>query len=327
MRQWVRLSFVVPLALAMAGALRAQSLSNGIAAVVNGRVITKSEVREAINAQEQMLRFQLQNDPTVLQREVAKLRATALDSLIDRELILAEFKRLGASLKPQWIDDDVNGIIRDNFKGDRDAFVRELARSGMTVKEFREMREKMMIVSAMRGRQSATDAPVLPGEIDRYYERNIDKWRSGGSIKIRTITIPKYSSEPGASPEGQKKLINELRRKVLGGADFAALAKTYSQDSHASAGGSWDWMPRDQMKPSIAAVAFSLKRGGLSEIIEEEGAYILLGCEAVKPGDAKPLSELRSEIERSIQAERSKDSLDAWMKNLRRRAVIKKLSQ
>lgn len=325
MRQWVRLSFVVPLALAMAGALRAQSLSNGIAAVVNGRVITKSEVREAINAQEQMLRFQHQNDPTVLQREVAQLRATALDSLIDRELILAEFKRMGAAIKDQWIDDDINSIIRQNFKGDRDAFVRELARSGMTVKKFREMREKMMIVSAMRGRQAAADAPVLPGEIDRYYERNIDKWRSGGSIKIRTITIPKFSSEAGATAAGQKKLAQELRRKVVNGGDFSALAKTYSQDSHAEQGGEWEWMPRDQMKPSIADVAFSLKRGGISEVLEEEGAYIIIGCEAVKPGEAKPLSELRGEIERAIQAEKSKGSLDAWMENLRRRAVIKKL--
>ncbi len=301
----------------------AQSSSNGIAAVVNGNVITKSEVREAVNAQEQMLRFQFQNDPTVLQREVANLRATALDSLIDRELVLAEFKRLGAQIKAQWVDDDINSIIRESFKGNRDAFVKELAGSGMTLKKFREMREKMMIVQAMRGKVGTNNVPATPREVEEYYQKNISKWREGGAIKISTITLPKFTGGD-STPEKQKKLAEELRRKVVGGADFATIARTYSQDSHAENGGAWDWMPRDQMKPSIATVAFDLKTGGISNVLEEEGAYIIIACDAVKHGNAKPLSEVRDEVERLISADRSKTVLDKWMDGLRKRAVIKK---
>ncbi len=298
----------------------AQSSSNGIAAVVNGQVITKSEVRDAVNAQEQMLRFQLQSDPAALQRELANLRATALDSLIDRELVLAEFKRLGATIKSQWVDDDVNSIIRESFKGDRDAFVKELAQNGMTLKKFREMREKMMIVSAMRGKQASNDVPATPKEIEEYYQKNIDKWRSGGMIKISRIVIPKYSGEAGTSPEGQRKIAEELRRKILSGSDFAATAKAYSPDSLYED----DWVARDQMKPSIASAAFALKQGGISPVIDEEGYYIIIACEAVKHGEAKPLSEVRSSIQREIQADRSKGTLDKWMNDLRKRAVIKK---
>ena len=310
--------------LGLAASASAQSSSNGIAAVVNGNVITKSEVRDAVNAQEQMLRFEFQNDPARYQREVANLRATALDSLIDRELILAEFKRMGANIKSQWVDDDVNGIIRESFKGDRDAFVKELAKNGMTLKKFREMREKMMIVSAMRGKQAATETPATPKEVEEYYKKNIDNWRSGGMIKISTITVPKFSGEAGTTPEGQRKLAEEIRRKVMGGADFAATAKSYSQDSHAEDGGAWDWMPRDQMKPSIAAVAFGLKQGGISSVIEEEGTYIIIACDAIKYGSAKSMSEVRQEIERAIQMEKSKGTLDKWMDGLRKRSVIKK---
>jgi len=310
--------------LGLAASASAQSSSNGIAAVVNGNVITKSEVRDAVNAQEQMLHFEFQNDPSRLQKELSNLRATALDSLIDRELVLAEFKRMGANIKSQWVDDDVNGIIRESFKGDRDAFVKELAKNGMTLKKFREMREKMMIVSAMRGKQAATETPATPKEVEEYYKKNIDKWRSGGMIKISTITVPKYSGEAGTTPEGQRKFAEEIRRKVIGGADFATTARSYSQDSHAEDGGAWDWMPRDQMKPSIAAVAFDLKQGGISSVIEEEGTYIIIACDAIKYGSAKPMSEVRQEIERSIQMEKSKGTLDKWMDGLRKRSVIKK---
>lgn len=306
--------------LGLVSASMAQSSSNGIAAVVNGQVITKSEVREAVTAQEQMLHVQYANDPAVLQREMTKLHATALDSLIDRELVLAEFKRMGAALKSQWIDDDVNGIIRESFKGDRDAFVKELAKNGMTLKKFREMREKMMIVSAMRSKQATNDTPATPKEVEDYYKKHIDSWRSGGSIKVSRIIIPKYSGEAGTSPESQRKIAEELRRKIVSGSDFAKTGRAYSPDSLYED----DWVSRDQMKPSIAAAAFSLKQGEVSDIIDEEGFYIIIACEAVKHGAAKSLSEVRPEIERAIHSEKNKGSLDNWMDGLRKRAVIKK---
>lgn len=323
LRPMIRLFFL--LTLSAAAHLSAQSSSNGLAAVVNGNVITKSEVRDAVNAQEQMLRFQLQNNPAALQRELNNLRATALDSLIDRELVLAEFKRLGAAIKSQWVDDDVNGIIRESYKGNRDAFVKELAGNGMTLKKFRELREKMMIVQAMRGKQAAQQPPATPQEVQDYYNKHIAEWREGDMIKISTITIAKFSADSNGTVESQRKLAEEIRGKLLKGADFATTAKTYSQDSHAEDGGAWDWMAKDQMKPSIASVAFGLKNGGLSEVINDDEAYIIIACDAIKYGNAKPLKELRPEIERAISSEKSKGVIDKWMEGLRKRAVIKKI--
>jgi peptidyl-prolyl cis-trans isomerase SurA len=317
------LHLAILIAMAMAPSGFADS-SNGIAAVVNGRVITKSEVRDAVEAQEQMLRMQLHNDPAAYEREVAHLHATALDSLIDREIVLAEFKRIGASLKSQWIDDDINTFIRETFKGNRDAFIKELANSGMTLKKFREMREKMMIVQAMRSKQASQQGPATPREVEEYYKKNASKWRQGDMIKISTITIPKYSGTPNSTPESQRKLADEIRSKLAKGAGFAATAKTYSQDSHAEDGGAWDWMARDQMKPSIASVAFGLKTGGLSPVIDDEAAYIIIACDAIKYGDSPPLEKMRPEIERAIQSEKSKSSVDQWMEILRTKATIKK---
>jgi peptidyl-prolyl cis-trans isomerase SurA len=318
-------SIITLITLAVGAQLQAQSSSNGIAAIVNGNVVTKSEVRDAVNAQEQMLRFQFQNDPGALQRELNNLHATALDSLIDRELVLAEFKRLGAAIKSQWVDDDVNGIIRDSFKGNRDAFVKELAGTGMTVKKFRDLREKMMIVNAMRGKQAAQQSPATPKEVDDYYKKNQDKWREGGMIKISTITIPKFSTETSVTVESQGKLANELRTKLVNGADFATTAKAYSQDSYAESGGAREWVDRDQMPPAIANVAFGLKTGGISEVINEQQAYIIITCDAIKYGNVKSMQELRPEIERSISSEKSKGVIDKWMEGLRKRSVIKKL--
>ena len=297
---------------------------NSVAAVVNGKVITKSEVREAVDAQTQMLRIQLRDDPGKLQSEIAEMRAKALDNLIDRELVLGEFKKLGGVIKPQYVDDDINQIVREGFKGNRDAFVTELAKSGMTMKKFRELREKMIMVQVMRARHAGDLPPPTPREVDDFYQKNGDKYRDKDMIKISTITIPKYTGEAGSTAESQRKLAQEVRSKVLAGGDFPTLARSYSKDGQAENGGERDWMERKTMDKSLANVAFGLKPGGLSPVIEEPAAFVLIRCDAKKLGDPVPLDKVRTEIEKAINAEKAKGSLDKWLENLRRKAVIKR---
>ena len=300
-------------------------MSNGPAAFVNGNVITKSQVRDAVLAQEQVIRFTFRDDPANMQRELAELRASALDSLVDRELILSEFQKLGGTIKPQYIEDDINGIIRESFKGNRDEFVTELAKTGMTMKKFRELREKMLIVQVMRGRHSRDLPPPTPREVEDYYRQNNEKFRDNDMIKIATITIPKFSGDADATPEKQKKLAQELRAKVVAGADFATIAKTYSQDSRAEDGGEWEWMERKQMKKSLADTAFGLKDGGVSQVIEDETSFVIIFCQAKKFGKSEPLEKVRPEIERVINQQKAKESLDKWLADLRRKAVIRKM--
>ncbi len=303
----------------------AQTYTNGIAAVVNGKPIMKSEVRDAITAQEQMLRFKHREDPEGFAKEAAELKSTALDSLIDRELILSEFTKMGGTIKSQYVEDDINTIVRESFKGDRDAFVTELAKTGMGMKKFRDLREKMIIVNVMRGRHGGDQPPATPREVEEFYQKNIDKFRDKDMIKISTVTIPKFTGDADASIEKQKKLAQEIRAKIVAGADFGSMAKTYSQDSRAEGGGAWDWMERKQMKKTMADAAFALKNGGVSQVLEEETSFIVIYCDTKKLGDATPLEKVRPDIERVIDAQKSKESLDKWLADLRRKAVIKKM--
>jgi|UniRef100_UPI003784489F peptidyl-prolyl cis-trans isomerase SurA len=321
---FLRISLLLSLSVVAFTTVKAQTYSNRIVAVVDGVPIAASEVRDTITAQEQILRYQHQNDPARLAKELAEVRASAVESLIDREILLAEFRKIGGVIKGQYVDDDVNTIIRESFKGNRDAFVDELAKTGMSVKKFREQREKMIVMNVMRARHSGDHPPATPREVEDFYNKHVDKWREGDQIKISTISIPKFSGEAGSSPEKQKKLAQELRSKIVNGGDFAAAAKAYSQDSHAENGGSWDWMAKTDMMPAIANAAMELKTGGISPIIDQETSYIIVACDAKKLGTAPPLEKMRPEIERMINQEKSKDNIDKWMESIRKKHVIKR---
>jgi peptidyl-prolyl cis-trans isomerase SurA len=307
------------------GSALAQSYSNGPAAAVQGKVITKSEVRDTVRAQEQILMGMFgATDPERMKREIAETRANALDALIDRELVLIEFAKVGGVIKPQYVDDQINNIVREAFKGDRDALVTELAKGGMSLKKFREMQEKNIVASVMKAKKAGDMPPATPKEVEDYYNKNVDKWRVGDQVKISTISIPKFTGEAGASPEKQRKLAEEIRAKVVGGADFAATARTYSQDSRSEFGGAWDWLPRTELDPMIANTAMGLKTGGISQVLEKETNYIIVACDAKKLGTAPPMDKVRGDIQKMIEQEKSKKAIDEWMQELRKKAVIRK---
>ena len=143
-------------------------------------------------------------------------------------------------------------------------------------------------------------------------------------IKISTITVPKYTGDPSVTVESQKRLAEELRAKVVGGADFGETARTYSQDSRAEDGGAWDWMERTQMKKSIADVAFGIKEGGISQVVEDEAAFLVIAVDGKKLSPPKPIEEVRPLIERMIRMEKSKAALEGWLESLRKKATIKR---
>ena len=294
----------------------------GIAAKVNGKVITRSEVREAVQAQEQIIVMTIK-DPAERDKKLAFVRERALDSLIERQLVLGEFEKMGGAIKPEYIDDEIKRIILDSFGGDREKFIHELTKGGMSLKRFREMQEKMIVVQIMKQRQTSHLPPPTPADVESFYYKNADKFRDKDFVKISTITLPKYpAGDVKATPEGQKKLAEELRKQISDGADFASKAKTYSQDSHAEQGGEWDWIERAQMDAKVASAAFSLKPGALSPVIDVGTSYMIILCNAKRPGNMAPLDKARPDIEKFIKAEKGRAHLNGWLASLARKATI-----
>ncbi|QIF00688.1 SurA N-terminal domain-containing protein [Roseimicrobium sp. ORNL1] len=296
--------------------------SYGIAATVNGKVITTSEVREAVQMQEQLIQMTVK-DPRIAAARLAELRESALFALIERQLVLSEFEKLGGSIKAQYVDDDINNIIRESYSGDREKFLHDLAKTGMTIKKFREQREKMMVVSVLRSRQTANLPPPTPAQVDAFYKKNLDKFREKGYIKFSTITIPKYPvGDASTSTESQKKLAQEIRTKISGGADFATMARTYSQDSRSEMGGDWGLQERDGLSKEIADVAFDLKQGSISPVTEIGPNYMIIFCESKELGKLEPLETARPKIEKVISAEMGREAVNRWLSGLASKAII-----
>ena len=99
---------------------------DGIAAVVNGDVITYSQVRALTAPREKLMRQQLTGKQ--LEQSLTKLRELALKDLIDRRLVIQAFKKESYEIPDHVVDERMHQIIRESFGGDRNTFIKRSRR-------------------------------------------------------------------------------------------------------------------------------------------------------------------------------------------------------
>jgi peptidyl-prolyl cis-trans isomerase SurA len=311
--------------------LRAQDASqpqaqiiNGIAAVVNGDVITFSQVQEIVVAQEKSAAQIYHGEE--LQQKIKVMRQQAIKDLIDRALILQEFHKKEFTIPEYVIDDGIQRIIRHDFGGDRTAFVRTLQAQGFTMARFRQIQKDKIIVQAMRQAKTSDNVIVSPVKIREYYNKSSAAYTTPAQVKLRMIVLQQGVAAGDASSDAnvnKKQMADEIREKLAAGGEFDRLAQMYSDDSTKETGGDWGWIERKTLNEELAKVAFSLKKGEISPVISLDNSYYILMAEDSKPAVTKPLSEVQPEIVNNLVQQEKLKAQDRWLESLRKQAYIK----
>src|SRR4029453_3318711 len=191
----------------------AQEVLDGIAAVVNDDVITFSQVRELVGPAEAMARRELRGE--ALPAKIKEIRLKAINDLIDRQLILQEFNKNKFNIPDHFVEDRVGTIVREEFGGDRSAFVRTLQAQGYTFERYKNLEREKMIVQAMRAQNVKNDIIIPEPRIQEYYQKNRGEFSEDDQIKLRMIAIRK--AENGS--DSRRAMVEEIRSKIVEGAE------------------------------------------------------------------------------------------------------------
>jgi foldase protein PrsA len=92
---------------------------------------------------------------------------------------------------------------------------------------------------------------------------------------LRQKLADKYASDDSLNADAKKKA-EDILAKIQGGADFATMAKQYSQDPSASNGGDLGYFSKGKMVPEFEKVAFSLKIGEVSGVVKTVYGYHII---------------------------------------------------
>ncbi len=158
---------------------------------------------------------------------------------------------------------------------------------------------------------------VTAEELQSYYNAHQDQFRVPESVTVRHILI----RTPAAGPDGKvdPKVVAEARAKaedilkqLKAGADFATLAKKYSQDpASAPNGGMLGPVTRGRTVPEFEKAAFSTPKGQTSGIIQTDYGFHILHVDDKTEAHMKTLAEAKPEIEPILAHDKEKAAAEA----------------
>ena len=245
---------------------------DGIQSVVSSQVVTRMEVVDYCRPAIDTLRRQYAAEPDVLQQKLNDTFADGLTNLVERQLILKSFEMDGYKLPESVVDELVQEHIRDRF-GDRITFMKTMQAQGKTAEQYRKQVREQYIEAALRNQNIQREIFVSPYKIESYYLANPDEFRLEDQIKLRMIVLTKSAPDD----TNVLKLAREIQAQIKGGTPFAEMAAVYSQGSQQHQGGDWGWVQRSVLRKELADVAFSLKPGAVSDLVDTpDTCYLML---------------------------------------------------
>jgi parvulin-like peptidyl-prolyl isomerase len=295
-------------------------LANAIQAIVNDAVITYHEVDVLNQMTAPLVVSKYSNSRALLESKISEMQHENLDTLVDQQLILREFKTAGYSLPESVLDDLVQESIKTDF-GDRATLTKTLEARGMSYEKFRQQIKDRFIVAQLRIKNISQEIIISPHKVEKYYLDHHDDFKEEDRVKLRRITLNK-SSDPNAP--NARKLAEEIRDRLKQNVSFAEIASEMADMNaqNSQAGREGVWYDRSALRRELAEAAFALKAGQCSEVIETGSECYLLMVDEVSTAHYKNLGEVRGEIERRLLTEERNRIEKQWMDKLKKKTFV-----
>jgi len=324
---------------------------NGIAARVNGKVITKKEVAVLMQPRIAMLQAQANNgiplSPKKTNDYLKGVEKEILDELIDNKLVLSELEARQADLPDHIIEQDMQRIIKDVYEGSEKKFRADLQKAGMTWAKYKEIQKEKILVQAFKGQQigkvTAPNEAELEAERQKLRElpagREFDQDKISYEkiyiMRLKTTRDPDTFEPKPVPPEQQDKLVEEILEKLNNGGSFSELAKAHSDDAYARDGGQVPMTPRADLSSDFAMMMFDAQPGELVGPIPDRAinketkevvvrGYTIFRVKSVEVGPAKPMEDIRNQLISRVTKQKQRAQFERWLAPKRKSAIIKR---
>jgi len=294
-----------------------QESTKGLAAMVNGKPITVAEVENNLIIAQK--RYEAMKK-RLTDAERKELRSTVLNTMID-EILLEEV----AEREDVRVDDAEVDSVVETFKAKyptQEAFEKAVTDAGTSLEELRRnIRRGKRIKKLLDNRFE-----LKPGEAgtmaQSYYESHPDEFVQEQSYKVGNILIRKSEKAEASEQEEARKKAEKALSRIKAGENFADVAKEVSEGPRAKEGGDLGYIAKGRMVPEFEAVAFSLKPGEVSDIVETRFGYQIIKLYDIQKGERVPFEKVKASLTRRMEQDFGREKTEKYVSSLREKAKI-----
>ena len=146
------------------------------------------------------------------------------------------------------------------------------------------------------------EVTVKDGEIAAYYKDNSTQFQDPEKVRVGRIWLPFTA----ADKEAVLAQAHDLQKRAAGGEDFAGLARAYSKDDKAAAGGDWGFYDWRSLSAAETEAVGKLDLDGVSDVVVAESGATVLKIMEKAPAITKPLAEVRETIKGILDEEKAR---------------------
>ena len=315
MRRAARLLLSVGVVCAIATECAFAQLVNRIVAVVNDDVITEGDVAihvKALQAQESE-----QSSPIPPEQE-PQMRRALLQRLIEQRLILQEAKRLEISVSAEDVLQRLQQL-RQRL-GTDEAYAQLLQEAHMNEEQLKsQLRDQLLIQKTVDQEVRAKIVVTLSDVAHASPEGVPASTASTEEARVQHLLLRVSDSRTAEQAEA---LANDLHEQLARGAEFASLARRYSDDPNAQEGGEMGWVRRGQLLPELDEAIFALSAGQASTPIRSRLGYHLVNVlerRTVSPDEHVKAQDV---AQATVYQHRFEHAMREWLDRLTARAYI-----
>ncbi len=236
----------------------------------------------------------------------------ALQALITEKLVQKEIVARGIRIRDEDIDHYIDRIKQQNHIDD-DQLKEALKQQGLDYDKYRQqIREEIEKVQLLN-REIRGKVTVSPEDVKRYYEAHKQDYGRPGSVKVRQITLRLDPDAPEPIATAVLDRVQDIRKRLVKGEDFATVAKQVSEDPLAADGGDLGELEPSKLLPEFEAPLSKMKEGDISEPIRTKMGVHLLKLEKRIDESFQPEGEVAADIKEKLYNEALEERYRRWI--------------
>jgi peptidyl-prolyl cis-trans isomerase C len=196
-----------------------------------------------------------------------------------------------------------------------------MAREGVTEATLRsnlvtELRMKALVEGQFK------DLKPTEAQVTEFYEAEKERFAQPESVRARHILVKVDKADDAAAKTAKKQKLEDLKKQLDGGADFAELAKANSECPSARNGGELPPFGKGEMVPPFEEAAFLQATNAIGPIVETEFGYHVIQVLAHNAARTVPLDEVREMITARLEQQKQQQAFGDYLKGLKAKATI-----
>jgi peptidyl-prolyl cis-trans isomerase C len=279
--------------------------SNAVA-TVGGQTITQAQFDALIAQAKRSYKSQKRTFPKAGTTEYGTLKNQAVQYLVQRAEFAQEADKMGVKVTNADVEKRLDQIKKQYFGNSEKKYKQQLVQQGLTDKQVRSD-IRASLISEKLFNKVTEDVKVSDSDIKNYYNQHLSQYSVPQQRDVAHILVK------------SKALADKLYKEVKSGANFAQLAKKYSQDPGSKAQGGKLTITKGQTVQPFDQTAFLLATGQISKPVKTQfGYHIIKALGPVKPAKTTPLSQVKASIKQQLEQQKKNDAMTAWTTKLKK---------